>query len=54
MPALETVYARAAQRGLAAWTGETLDLRREDEKIVVTGAPLRQTSAKLRADSSWL
>ena len=54
LPALETVYTRAAPRGLAAWTGETLDLRREDEKIVVTGAPLRQTPAKLRTDSSWL
>ena len=54
VPALETVYARAAPRGLAAWTGETLDLRREDEKITVTGAPLRQTPAKLRVDSSWL
>ncbi|MBP5510800.1 MAG: SWIM zinc finger family protein [Kiritimatiellae bacterium] len=54
LPSLETVYARAAPRGLAAWTGETLDLRREDEKIVVTGAPLRRTPAKLRTDSSWL
>ncbi|MBO4288155.1 MAG: SWIM zinc finger family protein [Kiritimatiellae bacterium] len=53
MPALETVYTRAAPRGFAAWTGETLDLRREDEKIVVTGAPLRQMPAKLRTDSSW-
>lgn len=53
MPSLETVYARAAPRGFAAWTGETLDLRREDEKIVVTGAPLRQMPAKLRTDSSW-
>ena len=50
---LEHLYARAATRGWAVWTGETLDLRREDEKVVIKGASLQLKHAKMRVDTSW-
>ncbi len=50
---LEHLYARAATRGWAVWTGEQLDLRREDEKIIIKGANLQLKHRKLRVDTSW-
>jgi uncharacterized Zn finger protein len=50
---LEHLYARAAPRGWAVWTGEQLDLRREDEKVVITGANLHLRHRKMRVDASW-
>jgi len=51
---MERLYARAAARGLAVWTGEPLDLRREDEKIIVKGASLHLKRRSIRADTSWI
>lgn len=51
---MEHLYARAAARGSTVWTGEPLDLRREEEKIVVKGASLHLKRRSVRADSSWM
>ena len=51
---LEHLYARAATRGWTVWTGEPLDLRREDEKVVIKGASLHLKQRKMRVDASWL
>jgi len=37
---LEHLYSRAIPRGVAVWSGEPLDLRRPEEKVVITGASL--------------
>jgi uncharacterized Zn finger protein len=50
---LEHLYIRAATRGWTVWTGEPLDLRREDEKIVVAGANLHLRQNRLRVDTSF-
>ncbi|MEI7898733.1 MAG: SWIM zinc finger family protein [bacterium] len=50
---LEHLYARAATRGWTVWTGEPLDLRREDEKVIITGANLHLKNHKMRVDTSW-
>ena len=50
---LEHLYARAATRGWTVWTGEPLDLRREDEKVVIKGANLHLKNHKMRVDTSW-
>jgi len=47
---LEHLYARAATRGWTVWTGEPLDLRREDEKVIIKGATLRLKHHKMRVD----
>ncbi|MDD4101609.1 MAG: SWIM zinc finger family protein [Kiritimatiellae bacterium] len=51
---MEHLYARAAARGWTVWTGEPLDLRREDEKVIVKGASLHLKRRSIRADSSWM
>jgi uncharacterized Zn finger protein len=50
---LEHLYARAAARGWAVWAGEELDLRREDEKVIIAGANLHLKNRRLRVDASW-
>ena len=50
---LEHLYARAATRGWSVWTGEQLDLRREDEKVIIKGASLQLKHRKMRVDTSW-
>jgi hypothetical protein len=37
---LEHLYARAASRGMTVWSGDPLDLRRPEEKIIIKGASL--------------
>lgn len=37
---LEQLYSRAIPRGMMVWSGEPLDLRRPEEKVIVTGASL--------------
>lgn len=49
---LEHLYTRAKARGLAIWAGETLDLRREDERTIITGANLTIKSHRLRIDNT--
>jgi uncharacterized Zn finger protein len=51
---LEHLYVRAAARGWTVWTGETLDLRREDEKVVIKGANLHLRQNRMRVDASFL
>ncbi|MBQ9431626.1 MAG: SWIM zinc finger family protein [Kiritimatiellae bacterium] len=48
---MESLYARAASRGRLAWAGEALDLRREDEKVVIKGGELTLRHKKLRPES---
>lgn len=50
---LEHLYARAATRGWTVWTGEPIDLRREDEKIIISGANLHLKNRRMRVDASW-
>lgn len=50
---LEHLYARAATRGWSVWTGEMLDLRREEEKVIIKGATLQLKHRKMRVDTSW-
>jgi uncharacterized Zn finger protein len=50
---LEHLYARAAPRGWIVWTGEPLDLRREDEKVIIKGATLHLKSHRMKVDTSW-
>lgn len=47
---LEHLYARAASRGWTVWSGEPLDLRREEEKVIIRGATLHLKQRKMRAD----
>ena len=49
---LEHLYARAASRGWTVWTGEPLDLRREDEKIIIKGANLHLKHHRMRVDTT--
>lgn len=51
---LEHLYARAATRGWTVWTGEPLDLRREEEKVIIKGATLHLKNRKMRVDASWM
>lgn len=48
---LEHVYARAASRGWTVWTGETLDLRREEEKVIIKGANLHLKHHRMRVEA---
>jgi len=50
---LEHLYTRAATRGWTVWMGEPLDLRREDEKVVIKGAELHLKQRRMRVDTSW-
>lgn len=50
---LEHLYARASSRGWIVWTGEPLDLRREDEKVIIKGANLHLKHHRMRVDTSW-
>jgi hypothetical protein len=50
---LEHLYARAATRGWTVWTGEPIDLRREDEKNIISGANLHLKNRRMRVDASW-
>ena len=50
---LEHLSARAATRGWTVWTGEPLDLRREEEKIIIHGATLHLKNHRMRVDTSW-
>jgi uncharacterized Zn finger protein len=47
---LEPLYARAASRGWTVWSGEPLDLRREEEKVILRGATLHLKQRRMRAD----
>jgi len=49
---LEHLYVRAATRGWAVWTGEPLDLRREEEKVIIKGANLHLKHHRMRVDTS--
>jgi uncharacterized Zn finger protein len=49
---LEHLYTRAAARGWIVWTGEPLDVRREEEKIIIKGANLHLKHHRLRVDTS--
>lgn len=48
---LEHLYSRAAARGWQVWSGETIDLRKADERVVIHGADLRLKES-LRMDPS--
>lgn len=48
---LEHLYARASTRGWTVWTGEPLDLRREDEKIIIKGANLHLKHPRMRVEA---
>ena len=48
---LEHLYARAATRGWTVWTGESLDLRREDEKVIIKGATLHLKHSRMRVEA---
>ena len=48
---LEHVYARVATRGWCVWTGEPLDLRREEEKVIIKGANLHLKQRRMRVDA---
>ncbi len=48
---LEHLYARAASRGWAVWTGDPLDLRREEEKVIIKGASLHLKHHRLRVEA---
>lgn len=50
---LEHLYNRAASRGWTVWAGEPLDLRREDEKVIIKGATLQLKGRKMRVDTTW-
>lgn len=49
---LEHLYTRATSRGWAVWTGEPIDLRREEEKVIIKGATLRLKQSRMRVDTS--
>jgi uncharacterized Zn finger protein len=38
---LEQLYGRAIPRGMTVWSGEPLDLRRPEEKVIIKGASLQ-------------
>lgn len=44
------LYARAAPRGHIVWAGDTLDLRHENEKTILTGARMKLTIHKPTID----
>lgn len=48
---LSHLYSRAATRSRIAWSGDFLDLRREDEKIIIHGANLQMKNKRLRIES---
>lgn len=48
---LEHLYARAATRGWTVWTGEPLDLRREEEKVIITGGTLHLKHPRMRVEA---
>ena len=48
---MESLYSRAASRGRLAWAGDTLDLRREDDKVVIKGGELNLKRKRLRAEN---
>ena len=50
---LTHLYARAAPRGRIVQTGDVLDLRREEEKVVIKGGNLRLSNRRLRVDPSF-
>jgi uncharacterized Zn finger protein len=50
---LTHLYARAAPRGRVVQTGDVLDLRREEEKIVIKGGNLKLSNRRLRVDPSF-
>lgn len=47
---LAHLYARAAPRGRIVWAGDTLDLRHENEKTILTGARLKLNIHRPRID----
>ena len=49
---LEHLYARASTRGWTVWSGEPLDVRREEEKIIIRGANLHLKHHRMRVDTS--
>jgi len=49
---LEHLYTRAASRGWAVWAGEPIDLRREEEKVIIKGANLHLKQSRMRVDTS--
>jgi uncharacterized Zn finger protein len=51
---LENLYDRAAVRGWKVWLDEPLDVRREDEKIVIKGANLNLRHKKMTIDATLL
>lgn len=51
---LEHLYDRAAARGWKVWIGEPLDVRREEEKTVITGGNLNLRHKKMTIDSTLL
>ncbi len=52
--ALEHLYERAVVRGWKVWAGEPLDIRREEEKTVITGANLNLKHKKMTIDATLL
>lgn len=48
---LSHLYPRAVARGRIVWSGDRLDLRREDEKFVIKGGNLQLKGKKLRVES---
>ena len=48
---LRHIYLTAAGRGRIAWTGDFLDLRRENEKVAITGGNLQLKGKRLKVDS---
>lgn len=54
METMEHLYERAAARGWRVWSGQPLDLRREDEKVIVKGANLQLKRRLTSTDTSWL
>lgn len=49
---LEHLYVRAAVRGWTVWTRESLDLRREEEKVIIKGATLHLKHHRMRVDTT--
>lgn len=47
---LEQLYARTHTPGMTVWSGELLDLRREEEKVIVKGANLQLKGRRMRMD----
>jgi len=51
---LEHLYDRSALRGWKVWIGEPLDVRREDEKTVITGASLSLRHKRMTIDATMI